>query len=205
MYLATGEPKISSLVPNRMLKNVAGERFSEITVSAGVGHLQKGHSVACGDWDRDGNVDLFVEMGGAADGDRYHNILFQNPGHDHPWITLKLIGKESNRPAIGARIRILTSGAKPMTIYRHVSSGSSFGANPLQQTIGLGAAEGIAELEIYWPTTKSKQIFTDVKPKQAIEITEFEKDFRVLDWKPVPLPPEKQGMAGKRGDPASSK
>lgn len=190
MYLGTGEPSISTLVPNRMFKNVAGERFSEITVSAGVGHLQKGHGVACGDWDRDGNVDLFVEMGGAADSDRYHNILFQNPGHDHNWLTVKLIGKESNRAALGARIKVVTDADKPLTVHRHVSSGSSFGANPLQQTIGLGHAKNIAELEIYWPTTKSRQVFKNIKPNQSLEITEFETEFRTLDWKPVPHPPE---------------
>jgi len=48
-YLGTGDPELATLVPNRMFKNVAGERFAEITSSAGVGHLQKGHGVACGD------------------------------------------------------------------------------------------------------------------------------------------------------------
>ena len=87
MYLGTGEPSIATLVPNRMFKNVGGERFSEITASSGTGHLQKGHGVACGDWDRDGDVDLFVETGGAVNGDRYHNVLFQNPGQGNHWLT----------------------------------------------------------------------------------------------------------------------
>ncbi len=43
MYLGTGEPSLAMLVPNRMFKNVDGQRFSEITVSSGTGHLQKGH------------------------------------------------------------------------------------------------------------------------------------------------------------------
>ncbi len=64
-YLGTGDPDLSMLVPNRMFKNVAGQRFAEITGSSGTGHLQKGHGVACGDWDHDGDVDIFIEMGGA--------------------------------------------------------------------------------------------------------------------------------------------
>jgi hypothetical protein len=55
MYLGTGEPNLATLVPNRMFKNVDGLRFGEITASSGTGHLQKGHGVACGDWDRDGD------------------------------------------------------------------------------------------------------------------------------------------------------
>ena len=58
MYLGTGEPSFATLVPNRMLKNVGGSRFSEITGTTGTGHLQKGHGVACGDWDRDGDNDV---------------------------------------------------------------------------------------------------------------------------------------------------
>ena len=65
-YLGTGEPSLATLVPNRMFKNVGGARFADITGSSRTGHLQKGHGVACGDWDRDGDVDLFIEMGGAT-------------------------------------------------------------------------------------------------------------------------------------------
>lgn len=185
MYLGTGEPELSTLVPNRMFKNVGGSRFAEITAASGTGNLQKGHGVACGDWDRDGNVDIFIEMGGAVPGDRYHNILFQNPGHSNRWLTVKLIGTESNRAAVGARIKIVTAGKESRTIHRHISSGSSFGANPMQQTIGLGMTDCIDLLEIYWPKTKQRQVFRNIAPNQAIEITESVDEYRKLDWAPV--------------------
>jgi hypothetical protein len=188
MYLGTGEPSLATLVPNRMFKNVDGERFSEITASSRTGHLQKGHGVACGDWDRDGDVDLFVETGGAINGDKYHNILFQNPGQGNHWLTVKLVGKRSNRAAIGARIKVVTAGEKPQAIHRHVSSGSSFGGNPLEQTIGLGKATRVARLEIHWPTSGTTQVLQDIAADQAIEITEFAESFRALNWKPLPQP-----------------
>jgi ASPIC and UnbV/FG-GAP-like repeat len=188
MYLGTGEPSLATLVPNRMFKNLAGKQFAEITGSSGTGHLQKGHGIACGDWDRDGDVDLFVQTGGAADGDRYHNLLFQNPGQGNHWLTLKLIGKKTNRAAIGARIKVTTAGANPLTVYRHVSSGSSYGGNPLQQTIGLARAERVASLEIYWPTSRTTQVFHDIAADQAIELTEFTGSYRPLGWKPIPEP-----------------
>jgi FG-GAP-like repeat/ASPIC and UnbV len=188
MYLGTGGPPLHTLVPNRMFKNVGGERFADISTSSGTGHLQKGHGVACGDWDRDGDVDLFVEMGGAVNGDKYHNILFQNPGQGNHWLTVKLIGKKTNRAALGARIKVVTAGEKPLTVHRHVSSGSSFGANPLQQTVGLAKADRAALLEIYWPTSGTTQVFRDIAADQAIEITEFDLSYRSLDWKPIPRP-----------------
>ncbi len=186
-YLGTGDPSLTTLVPNRMFKNMGGRRFVDITASAGTGHLQKGHGVACGDWDRDGNVDIFIQTGGAVNGDRYHNILFQNPGHDNNWLTVKLVGSQSNRAAIGARVKAVTAGARPQTVFRTVSSGSSFGGNPLTQTIGLGKTERVALLEVTWPG-RGVQTFRDVGINQAVEITEGAADYRRLDWKPVPVP-----------------
>jgi hypothetical protein len=185
-FLGTGDPSLAMLVPNRMFKNVAGERFAEITGSSGTGHLQKGHGVACGDWDRDGDLDLFVQTGGAVTGDRYHNVLFQNPGQGNHWLTVKLIGRKTNRAAIGARIKVVTAGEKPLTIRRHVSSGSSFGANPLQQHIGLARADRIAVLEVHWPTSGTNQVFRDIAADQAIEITEFAESYRTLNWTAIP-------------------
>jgi len=188
MYLGTGDPDLALLIPNRMFKNVGGQRFSEITASSGTGNLQKGHGVAMGDWDRDGNVDIFIEMGGAINGDKYHNILFQNPGHDNNWLTIKLTGEKTNRPAIGARIKIVTAGSQPQTIHRHITSGSSFGANSMEQTIGLGHADRIALLEITWPTSGTTQTFHDVPCDQAIAITESAETYQKLDRQPVTLP-----------------
>jgi hypothetical protein len=187
MYLGTGEPGLEFLDPSRMFKNVGGRRFAEITGTSGTGNLQKGHAVACGDWDRDGNTDIFIEMGGITNGDRYHNILFQNPGQGNHWLTVKLVGQKTNRAAIGARIKVVTAGEKPLTVYRNVSSGSSFGANSLQQTIGLAQAGQIAELEIHWPTSGTTQVFRDLAVDQAIEVTEFAEEYKKLAWQPIPI------------------
>ncbi len=188
MYLGTGEPSFASLVPNRMLRNVGGQRFAEITGTSGTGHLQKGHGVACGDWDLDGDVDLFVQTGGAVNGDKYHNILFQNPGQKNHWLTVKLTGTRTNRAAIGARIRVVTAGPEPRSIHRAVSSGSSFGANPLEQTIGLGSADRVALIEIHWPASGTTQVFRDLPVDQSIAIDELAKTWRPLKRKSLPQP-----------------
>jgi hypothetical protein len=187
-YLGTGDPSLDTLVPNRLFKNVAGKRFSEITASSRTGHLQKGHGVACGDWDRNGTVDLFIQLGGAVPGDSYHNVLFQNPGQGNNWLSVKLVGQKTNRAAIGARIKVVTAGEQPLTVHRHVSSGSSFGANPLEQHIGLGKADRVALLEIYWPTSGTTQVFRDIAVNQGVVITEFATDYQTRSWKAIPLP-----------------
>jgi hypothetical protein len=188
MYLGTGDPDVATLVPNRMFKNLAGRTFAEITSSSGTGHLQKGHSVACADWDRDGDLDIFIQMGGAIPGDRYHNILFQNPGQQSHWLSVKLVGQKTNRSAIGARIKLTTAGDAPATLHRCVSTGSSFGANSLEQHLGLGQATRVATLEVHWPTSGTTQVFRDIAADQAIEITEFADDFKQLDYSPIKAP-----------------
>jgi hypothetical protein len=180
-YLGTGSPSYDILVPNRLFRNMGGKRFAEISYSSGTAHLQKGHAVAIGDYDRGGDVDIFEEMGGAVNGDKYHNVLFNNPGQGNGWISVKLRGETTNRSAIGVRIKVEASEPEPMAVYRHVGSGASFGANPLEQNIGLGKARGLVALEIRWPTSHTTQRVEGVPINQVIEITESEPGYRVID------------------------
>lgn len=171
-YLGTGDPDFTTLVPNRMFKNIKGTHFVEVTKTSRTGHLQKGHGVSFADYDRDNDLDLFIQMGGAVDGDRFRNILFQNPGTENSSITLKLVGDKSNRAAIGARIKVVTEAAEPLTVHRLVCSGSSFGANPLEQTIGIADATKVAKIEVYWPTSDKTQVFENLDINQAYTINE---------------------------------
>ena len=153
-YVGTGNPELSTLIPNRMFRNAGGRFFQNVTTSGGFGHLQKGHGVSFGDIDNDGDQDIYEDMGGAFTGDVYRNVLFENPGHGNHWITLKLEGVKSNRAAIGARIKVIVNtGQGDRGIYKTVSTGGSFGASPLRQEIGLGDAKSIRSIEIFWPAT----------------------------------------------------
>ena len=104
LHLGTGWMNLSGLVPDLMYANVGG-RFEDVTESTGTGHLQKGHGVSFADWDDDGDLDLFVVLGGGYPGDRGYNALFQNPGHGRHWLKVRLVGTKTNRSAIGARLR----------------------------------------------------------------------------------------------------
>ncbi len=173
-YLGTGDPDLASLMPNLMFRNRGGTGFANVTMAGGFGHLQKGHGVAFADLDNDGDSDVFQQMGGAYRGDEAVNALYENPGFGTHWIRVKLVGVQSNRAAIGARIHVevVDEGGERRSIYRHVTSGSSFGANPLAQTVGLGKARAISLLEVFWPTTGRTQEFHDVPFDQGIEIVE---------------------------------
>ena len=187
LYLGTGNPLYQSLVPNKMFRNDRGKRFIDVTSSARVGNLQKGHGVAFADLDNDGDQDIYIEMGGAYDGDAYQNSLFINPGqNNNNWINLNLEGTISNRAAIGSRIKVsFTEDGVPRSVYRDVNSGGSFGANPLMQHIGIGTATIIDSIQITWAASKTVQVFRNIKPRQTLKIKENSNELTRVNINPV--------------------
>jgi hypothetical protein len=149
-YFGTGWPEYHELMPNVMYLNARAARFRDVTTAGGFGHLQKGHAVVFADLDNDGDQDIFEQMGGFVPGDRYRDALYENPGSENHWICVKLSGTRTNRAGIGARIHVrIVENGRRRSIYRHVNSGGSFGANSLRQSIGLGSAEKIERCDIF--------------------------------------------------------
>ena len=96
----------------------------------------------------------------------------------------------TNRSALGARIHLEVREDDGRITPRHrvVTSGSSFGGNPLATTIGLGSARSIVALRVTWPVSKTEQVFQDLPLDRAIEIIEGEASYRTLDWTPIAPP-----------------
>jgi len=185
LYLGTGNPQYTSLVPNKMFKNINGNHFADITIPARVGNLQKGHGVSFADLDNDGDQDIYIEMGGAYVGDAYENALYVNPAqNNNHQITISLEGKQCNRAAIGARIKVtFTDNGVKRAVFRDVNSGGSFGANPLRQHIGIGQATGVEEIEIQWPGNSSTQVIKQVPVDAIINIKQNEPAFTITRLK----------------------
>jgi hypothetical protein len=122
-------------------------------------------------------------------GDRHAFRLFENPGNGNDWINLRLVGVKTNRAAVGGQIKLTVEGEDHIrrTIYRTVGSGGSFGANPMEQHIGLGKSARIVTLELWWPTSDTRQKFSQVEKNQFIEIKEFAPTYSKLERRPVRL------------------
>ncbi|MDR7211748.1 FG-GAP-like repeat-containing protein [Flavobacterium piscis] len=185
MYLGTGNPDYKSLTPNKLFRNMGNGKFADVTVSARVGNLQKGHAVAFNDLDNDGDSDIFIEVGGAYLGDSFSNSLYLNPGQNsNRWIKLQLEGTASNRSAIGTKVKVtFKENGVSRSVYRVLNSGGSFGASALRMEIGIGQATMIDQIEIIWPKTQKKKIFKNIQPNQYIKIIEGENDFSKIDIK----------------------
>ncbi len=172
-YAGTGNPDLATLIPKRMFRNHDGKYFDEVTTTGDFGHLQKGHGIAFGDLNNNGQQDVFIVLGGAFEGDTAHDALFVNPGNKNHWVTLKLTGVKSNRIALGAEICVtVTTPQGERKIYRTVSTGGSFGNNPLRQEIGLGDATAIKQVTVRWPITGLQQTFRNLSMDRFYKIRE---------------------------------
>lgn len=148
LFLGTGDFNLSSIMPNRVFLNYEGKRFIDVTFKRKFGQIQKGHGVSFGDIDNDGDEDIYHVVGGATQGDVFHNMLYRNEGNENNWITLQLIGKQSNKKAIGAKVSLFIENRQ---IHRIVNTGGSFGNNSLQLEVGVGTAEHVDSVIVNWP------------------------------------------------------
>lgn len=190
-YVGTGSPDLRSIVPNRMFRNVGGKYFKDITYNIGMGHIQKGHSIAFADLDRDGDQDIYAVMGGAVEGDNFANALFENPAkkNENAWITIELEGRTANRQAIGARIEIIIQliDGQNRKIARTIGTGGSFGSGSLQAEIGLGKVKQIQKIRIIWPNAQqTTETYNNLAINKFYHIVEGKPPV-VLDKVPVPF------------------
>ena len=187
-YAGTGRPRMRDFVPNVLYRNRGGRAFADVTAPSGMGNPGKGHGIAIADLDEDGDLDVFAQMGGTYGSERRPNAVYENPGTRNHWLAVRLRGRRSNRSAIGARIRAeIVEDGRRRSVYRTVGSGASFGANPLRQHLGLGAATRAESLEVFWPATGVTQTFRDVPADRLVEIAEGEDRLESRPPRPVRL------------------
>ena len=170
LFLGTGEFNLTSVMPNRVFLNQEGKSYKEVSFEQKFGQIQKGHGVSFGDFDNDGDEDIYHVVGGAMQGDVFHNMLYENEGNENNWIVLELVGQESNRTAVGAKVTLYIGSQE---IHRVVNTGGSFGNNSLQLEIGIGSAVTVDSVFVEWPTMpkKEKRIY-NVKGNERYVIKE---------------------------------
>ncbi|MBN1338032.1 MAG: VCBS repeat-containing protein [Bacteroidales bacterium] len=149
---------------NIVLENDGEGNFSQVItgVLANDGNYNKEPSWT--DYDMDGDIDLFIAVNNYFSG---NNKLFSNNGNQNNWLYIDLAGSVSNRNGIGSLIVVQTEiSGNTVVQTREVT-----GLNSLRTHFGLGEAETVDEITVFWPSG-TEQTLTSVGANQIIMISE---------------------------------
>lgn len=166
LFISNGHPHRLIGEEDLLLLNDAGQRFINLSHQLGPDFQEKfvGRGSAVGDIDNDGDMDILV----LNLNDRPRLLLNQGGNKKH-WIMIHLIGKKSNRDAIGSRIR-LSTGDMVQTRWKLSSSGY-LSQSDYRIHFGLGDFTQVDNIEIRWPNNQI-QTLKNVKADQIITIKE---------------------------------
>ena len=131
-----------------LYQNNGDGTFTRITTGNLVSNGGNGTGCGWGDFNNDGQLDLFVSNSGSQ-----NNFLYRNAGNNNSWITIKCVGAASNRSGVGARVRIdATIQGNLRGQARSISTGNGWDGQGLSAHFGLGDAAVVATLQIKWPS-----------------------------------------------------
>ena len=175
IFIANGHvyPEVEQAMPgthyrqlNSLFHNEGNGKFTEVSRFSGTGfetpYVSRG--VAFADLDNDGFMDVVVANNGDSP-----LVLHNSGGNGNHFLNFKLVGKKSNRDAMGARIRVV-SGA--MSQIREIAGGGSYlSQSDLRANFGLGKAKRAEVVEITWPSGQ-RQAFHEVEADKFYLIEE---------------------------------
>ena len=159
------------LIPqhNQLFRNEGDGIFSDVSKSTGIANLpaRVSRGAAFGDYDNDGDVDIFIVNNYAKP------TLLQNNAttlrDNNNWLQVKLVGLPPNKNAVGAKILLSTADS---TQIREIYAGESYmSTNSLIAEFGLGKSNQVQILQVIWTNGKT-QTLQNISVNQLIQITQ---------------------------------
>ncbi|MEO8428502.1 MAG: ASPIC/UnbV domain-containing protein, partial [Verrucomicrobiota bacterium] len=141
--------------------------FTKVTTGNPVTDTGNGVGCGWGDFNNDGQLDLFVSNSGGQ-----NNFLYRNDGNNNSWIIIKCVGIASNHSGIGARVKVdATIQGTLRSQVRQVSSAGGWDGQGLSAHFGLRDATLIKTLRIEWPSGVIQNL-ENVAANQTLTVTE---------------------------------
>ncbi|MEM9917251.1 MAG: FG-GAP-like repeat-containing protein [Bacteroidota bacterium] len=165
IYVANESDFFNPPDPNVLYRNMGDFTFEKVATDDPISNIDNSFGVACLDYNQDGSMDLLV----ANKDDGEHLQLFQNTQQEGRWLGLKLLGRESNRDGVGAKVELIDDLGKKH--YRELTAGHGWASQNSQRLyFGLGDAIDIVEANIYWPSGRIQSaVFPSLSKNYTIE------------------------------------
>ena len=151
---------------DQVFRNRGDGTFDDVSLALGSYFHRElvGRGATFGDYDNDGDVDVFLNNLN----DR--PVLLRNESLDgNAWIALHLVGTASNRDGVGARVAV-TAGGRTQVRPKQSASGY-LATNDPRMHFGLGRSAVVERIEVRWPSGMV-QILENVEAGQVLTVTE---------------------------------
>ena len=130
--------------------------FADISTISGLDLADDGRGSARCDWDNDGDIDLWVSNRNAPTVRYFENQV--PPSESGGFVALRLEGRECNRDAIGARLRLELRG-ESQPLIRTLRAGEGFLSQSSKWVhFGIGRGREIERLSISWPGGETEEL-----------------------------------------------
>ena len=154
--------------PVRLWQNDGTGVMTEVSASTQFTDTGSGKGFLVLDYDRDGDLDVFI-VNNSAQPVLYRN----NGGNTNSWLKVRLRGHRTNRFGIGARILVQATQNGP-TQMREITCGNNYmSQNELEAHFGLGSGVStIQTVTVQWPASGLVQVLNNVAANQSLLIEE---------------------------------
>ena len=139
------QPEVLIPQVDALFSNNGDGTFTDVSESTGITALptRVGRGATFGDYDNDGDVDIFIVNNHAPP-----TLLRNDGGNRNNWLHVELVGIGGNQNAIGAKIQLKTAD---QTQIREIYAGDSYmSANSFVVEFGVGSATQIETLRVTW-------------------------------------------------------
>lgn len=150
---------------NNVYRNLADGTFADVTGEAGSGVeiVRSSRVLLPVDLEGDGDIDLLVTSLNDAP------VLLRNDALPRNWLAVRLVGRQSNRDGIGAKVTLEAGGRRQI---REIRSNASYaGATLPVAHFGLLEVDRIDRLEVRWPSGRTT-VSEGVSPNRLLVLEE---------------------------------